>query len=145
MLKHLAFFAFLASLLQSAWADCFDDAASYHSVNPWILRAIASVESEFRPQTVVANKNGSVDRGMTGINSIHLPELARYGIGASDMFDACKSIYVAAWLLKKKINKYGNNYMAIGAYHSETTAKRVVYAAKVQKRIEEWTARGWLQ
>lgn len=145
MLKKLAFAVLLAGPIQAARADCFDDAALFHQVNPWILRGIASVESDFRPRTIVSNNNGSVDRGMTGINSVHLPELAKYGIGATDMFDACKSIYVAAWLLKKKMSKHGNNYTAVGAYHSETPAKRDLYAAKVRRRIEEWSARGWIR
>lgn len=61
------------------------------------------------------------------------------------MFDACKSIYVAGWLLKKKIDKYGNNYKAVGAYHSETPDKRDLYASKIRRRITEWTARGWVR
>ena len=32
-----------------ASADCFDDAAQYHTVNPWVLRAITAQESGFNP------------------------------------------------------------------------------------------------
>lgn len=82
---------------------------------------------------------------MTGINSVHLPELAKFGIGASDLLDACKSIYVAAWHLRKKMTKYGNNYKAVGAYHSETPDRLEVYASKIRRRIVDWTARGWIR
>lgn len=135
----------LLSTFNLAKADCFDDAGFYHQVNPWILRAIAAEESGFRPNTVVRNSNDSLDRGMTGINSVHLPELAKFGIRANDLLDACKSIYVAAWHLRKKMTKYGNNYKAVGAYHSETPDRLEVYASKIRRRIVDWTARGWVR
>ena len=137
--------ALLFGTFNAAKADCFDDAGLYHQVNPWILRAIAAEESGFRPNTVVKNSNNSLDRGMTGINSVHLPELAKFGIGATDLMDACKSIYVAAWHLRKKMTKYGNNYKAVGAYHSETPDRLEVYASKIRRRIVDWTARGWIR
>lgn len=89
-------------------ADCFDDAAAYHHVNPWILRAIAARESGFKPNTLVSNSNHTVDIGQAGINSVHLPELARYGISREDLLDGCKSTYVSGWQLAKKIHKFGN-------------------------------------
>lgn len=145
LLRNWLVFGFLTTSLNAANADCFDDAAHFQQVNPWVLRAIAAEESSFRPSIVTNNTNRSVDRGLTGTNSVHLPELAKFGIGASDLFAPCKSIYVAAWLLKKKMNKHGNNYIAVGAYHSETPDKRDIYANKIRRRISEWTARGWIR
>lgn len=144
LLKNLVLFVLLSAAFDVANADCFDDAGLYQQVNPWILRAIAAEESSFRSGIVNNNTNRSVDRGLTGTNSVHLPELAKFGIAANDLFDPCKSIYVAAWLLKKKITKHGNNYIAVGAYHSETPEKRDIYANKIRRRISEWTARGWI-
>jgi Transglycosylase SLT domain len=133
----------LACAVQTtAKADCFDDAAGYHNVNPWILRAIAAVESGFKPVTVARNTDGSLDRGMTGINSVHLPQLARYGITASDLLDGCKSIYVAAWHLRNRINDRGNTWEAVGTYHSKTPSKRDVYINKVRRVINFWIERG---
>jgi len=126
-----------------AQADCFDEAARYHTVNPWILRAITAQESGFNPNVKHRpNKDGSIDRGWTGINSVHLPELARYGITASDLADPCKSVFLAGWHLRKKINRFGNTWEAVGAYHSQTPSKRDIYAAKIRRIIEFWTARG---
>jgi len=119
-------------------ADCFDDAASFHGVNPWILRGIAKVESGFDPKALNNNKNGSVDIGMTQTNSIHLPALAQYGVSKSDLHDPCKSVYVAAWLLRKKVNKHGNTWQAVGAYHSETPRYRDIYSAKVSAAVQKW-------
>ena len=126
----------------TAMADCFDDAAKYHNVNPWILRAIAAVESGFKPVTIARNTDGSLDRGMTGINSVHLPQLARYGITAGDLLDGCKSVYVAAWHLRNRINERGNTWEAVGTYHSKTPSKRDVYTNKIRRVIGFWIERG---
>jgi hypothetical protein len=79
-----------------AHADCFDEVAEFHHVHPWILRAIAARESGFTPNTVSPNTNGSIDIGEMGTNSVHLPELARYGINQNDLLDSFKSVYVGA-------------------------------------------------
>lgn len=123
-------------------ADCFDEAARFHTVNPWILRAIAAQESGFKAATIVQNRNGTLDRGMFGINSVHLPELARYGVTAQDLMDSCKSAYLGAWHLRKKINKHGNSWRAVGAYHSETPWRRDRYALTIQRIIEYWSKQG---
>lgn len=141
-LRAALFLLVVLSPLASANADCFDEAARYHTVNPWILRAIAANESGFKPATVARNSNGSVDRGLTGINSVHLPELARYGVTADDLMDGCKSVYIAAWHLKKKIKKFGNTWTAVGAYHSETERHRNRYARVIQRIVEYWAAQG---
>lgn len=126
----------------NASADCFDDAAAFHGVNPWILRAIASVESGFNPNATRLNSNGSSDVGFTQTNSVHFQELNKYGISKNDLYDPCKSIYVAGWLLRKKINKHGNTWDAVGTYHSETPKHRDAYAAKVRSVVAEWARSG---
>lgn len=128
-----------------AYADCFDEAAQFHHVNPWVLRAIAAQESGFKPHTVSRNTNGSVDIGEMGTNSVHLPELARYGISRSDLLDSCKSIYVGAWRLAQKVKKYGNTWEAFGAYHSETPLYRDRYKTRIRQIIEFWTAQGLIR
>jgi soluble lytic murein transglycosylase-like protein len=128
-----------------AHADCFDDAAEYHHVNPWILRAIAARESGFKPDTMSRNTNGTVDIGMFGTNSVHLPELARYGINQADLLDSCKSAYVAAWRLAKMVKKYGNTWQAVGSYHSETPVHRVRYETLIRQIIDFWTAQGLMR
>lgn len=126
-----------------AAADCFDESAQYHNVNPWILRAIAGQESGFNAAAKhPTNTDGSIDRGMTGINSVHLPELARFGITADDLQDTCKSIYLAGWRLRAMIDKYGNTWEAVGAYNSKTPSKRDVYKEKIRRIIDFWIAKG---
>ncbi|WP_194725914.1 lytic transglycosylase domain-containing protein [Noviherbaspirillum malthae] len=146
-MKTLTFLigAYIAATSSSAWADCYDAAAAYHRVNPWILRAIAAEESSFKPNAVGRNSNGSEDVGVTQTNSVHFEELRRYGIGRNDLFDACTSVYVAGWLLQKKVKRHGNTWTAVGAYHSETPEKRDSYARRIKRTIEAWTRAGYIK
>jgi soluble lytic murein transglycosylase-like protein len=72
------------------------------------------------------------------INSIHFSALAQQGVPARALTDACVNIFVAAWLLKQKMVKYGNTWHAVGAYHSETPIKRDAYARDIQKILVTW-------
>lgn len=121
-----------------AKADCFDDAASYQSVNPYVLRAIAWHESKGDPTAVHRNSNGSIDVGELQINSVHFPKLATWGITPSALMDRCTNIYVAAWRLRTMMEKYGNTWEAIGAYHSETPQHRDKYARAIQQILASW-------
>lgn len=120
--------------------DCIDQAAAYHHVNPVVLRAMAWHESRMKSWVIGKNKNGSYDIGLMQINSIHLAELAKFGIGPQHLTDACVSAYVGAWKYRIKVNKHGNTWTAVGAYHSETPVHRDAYAAKIAAIVRSWTA-----
>ncbi|KHK49868.1 lytic transglycosylase [Ralstonia sp. A12] len=124
--------ALLAALPSSALADCIDDAAAYHGVNAQVLRAIGYQESHLNSQAHNWNRNGSEDLGMFQINTIHLSELARYGIGRQMLYDPCVSAYVAAWHLARKVQLHGNSWYAVGAYHSESPGENGIYARAVE-------------
>lgn len=128
----------LACASTAAQADCFESAAVYHGVNPLILRAIAHVESRGNPQAIHRNKNGTMDIGELQINSIHLRELAAFGIRAKDLLDECVNVYVAAWHLKKQMAAYGNTWDAVGAYHSRSPRLRDDYARLVKATLVKW-------
>ncbi|RQH06132.1 lytic transglycosylase domain-containing protein [Paraburkholderia dinghuensis] len=121
-----------------AHADCFDEAARYQKVNPLILRAIAWQESHNRPDAVHRNANGSTDYGVMQINSVHLPTLLQYGISQSTLMEPCKNVYIAAWHLRQKMNKYGNTWAAVGAYHSESPSLRDRYAQDIAGILRQW-------
>ncbi|MCP3708085.1 lytic transglycosylase domain-containing protein [Paraburkholderia sp. CNPSo 3274] len=127
-----------ASVSTLAHADCFDEAARYQKVNPLILRAIAWQESHNRPDAVHRNANGSTDYGVMQINSVHLPVLSQYGISQSTLMEPCKNVYIAAWHLRQKMNKYGNTWAAVGAYHSETPTMRDQYAQQIADILRKW-------
>jgi soluble lytic murein transglycosylase-like protein len=118
--------------------DCFDQAGVYQGVNPAVLRAIAWVESKGDPTAITRNANGSIDVGQLQINSIHFGDLARQGVPHGALTDPCVNIYVAAWLLKQKMVKYGNTWRAIGAYHSESPKLRDAYARSIQQILVNW-------
>ncbi|MCO8591629.1 lytic transglycosylase domain-containing protein [Burkholderia multivorans] len=138
-------FASLVWIAAGAWfasanahADCFDEAARYQKVNALILRAIAWQESRNRPSALNKNTNGSVDYGLMQINSVHLSTLSRYGIDRDTLMEPCKNVYIAAWHLRQKMNRYGNTWQAVGAYHSETPALRDKYARQIAAILAQW-------
>jgi hypothetical protein len=120
------------SYCASAQADCYDHAAYQYQVNPWVLRAIVDVESEGNPSAVRKNRNGSIDRGAAQINSVHLNELAQYGIGPNELMNECVSINVAGWLLRKRIKEFGNTCRALGSYHNKNERERNDYIEKIR-------------
>lgn len=134
--------ALVAAANGVARADCIDDAATYHHVNALVLRAIAQQESSFRSNIVTRNTNGSVDIGMFGTNSIHLPDLATVGVGPDDLKEPCVAAYVAAWMYRKKIVRHGNTWTAVGAYHSETPRHRDRYAQAIHRIVQSYLAGG---
>ncbi|RFU47396.1 lytic transglycosylase domain-containing protein [Paraburkholderia sp. DHOC27] len=136
----VAFSTVIVTLLAAgqAHADCFDEAAKYQKVNPLILRAIAWQESHNRPEALHKNANGSTDYGLMQINSVHLPVLAQYGISTSTLMEPCKNVYIAAWHLRQQMNKYGNTWQAVGAYHSETPTLRDQYARQIVAILQKW-------
>lgn len=123
---------------RTASADCIDDAAAYQHVHPHVLRAIAYHESRMRPSTVNRNTNRSIDIGLMGINTVHSGELARHGISNTTLFDPCVNAYVGAWLLRRKVDKYGATWKAVAAYHSETPALGETYMRKIQDVMRRW-------
>ncbi|POR52066.1 transglycosylase-like protein with SLT domain [Paraburkholderia eburnea] len=132
--------AFGVSSAQAAASenDCFEKAGAYQGVNPLVLRAVAWRESKGDAAAVNRNTNGSIDVGQAQINSIHFPELARQGIPHRALTDPCVNIFVAAWLLKQKMVRYGNTWRAIGAYHSESPGERDAYARSIQAILVSW-------
>jgi soluble lytic murein transglycosylase-like protein len=120
--------------------DCLDEAAAFHRVNPWVLRAIIWQESGNRPGVVVRNTNGSVDVGLGQINSVHYRELGLYNVAPAQLLDSCVNTYVAAWLLAKKMKAHGNTWEAVGAYHSETPAEKWLYVNRIQAILARWQA-----
>lgn len=119
---------------------CIDRAAAYHQVSPVLLRAIAWHEGGFKTHWVSKNTNGSRDIGALQINSIHLKELAQYGVHEADLLDGCVSAYVGAWHLKRQIDKYGLTWQAVGAYHSATPEHNAKYANIIIGVLASWGA-----
>ncbi len=120
--------------------QCIAGAAAYQGVPAVLLQAIAWNESRMRTDAVAHNKNGSVDLGAFQINTIHLPRLALEGIRQQHLMDGCVSSYVAAWHLRRQIDKYGYTWQAIGAYHSATPQHNERYRNQIYQTLRSWGA-----
>lgn len=113
---------------------CWDKAGAAYGVDPWLLFAIAKVESSFNPNATNRNKDKrkSLDMGMMQINSFWLPTLSKFGITKEHLFDPCTSVFVGAWIVAQNIKQFGYNQDGIGAYNSPRNVKiRRNYAKKV--------------
>lgn len=120
-----------------------EPAAQFHNVNEGVLKAILKVESSGNPLAINRNANGTVDVGIAQMNSMHFKELAKYNIVPNQLFDACTAIYVAAWHLAKQIDRWGNTWFAIGAYHSATPYYNTRYQALVNNAMVELGYADW--
>jgi soluble lytic murein transglycosylase-like protein len=120
---YLSGCAALLSLPAHAFA-CWDEAGQRYGISPQILYAIARVESHLNPQAINLThrqRTGTYDIGLMQINSSNLPALARHGITEKDLYDACTSIHVGAWLLAKTLSRHGLNWDGVGAYNAACT------------------------
>lgn len=108
------------TLFSSEMERCIVPAAEFHGVNAFVLRAILKVESGLKPGAIGKNRNGTIDVGIGQMNSMHFPALAKVGVSPESLMNACVGTYVAAWHLRKSIDKYGNTWFGIAAYHSTT-------------------------
>ena len=117
-------------------AACWQEAANRYQVDPALLYAIARTESDLNPKAFHRNRDGSTDIGLMQINSAWLPDLARHGIAAQDLWQPCTNIHVGAWVLAQKIKKHGMTWDAVGAYNAATPFKRIRYAWKVYANLD---------
>jgi hypothetical protein len=137
----------------TASASCWEEAGGRYGVHPWLLAAIATVESGLNPRAVNRShesRTGSVDLGLMQINSRWLPVLARYGITREGLLEPCTSVMVGAWILADLFARHGATWEAVGAYNAACTqlrreacaAQRNAYAAKVHAALPSWLAHG---
>ncbi len=141
----------LLALLAGSWHQalraasgeaCLFSASTTYGVNPWVLRAILWNESRFDPKAVNHNANGSRDMGIGQVNSVHLPALQRHGIGEEHLLDLCTGVNVSAWLLRAQMDRYGNTWFAVGAYHSVTPSLNARYAQRIKETLRSWGVLG---
>ena len=145
----------LAGMLAGLWGGvalaappelegCFAEASERYGVSVPLLKAVAEVESGFRPEAVNrANSNGTYDVGVMQINSWWFPKLeAEYGITEADLKHPCTNINVGAWVLATNFSTLGWSWEAIGAYNAGTGADkhnlRLEYAERVYAALERY-------
>ncbi|MDQ1090611.1 hypothetical protein QE400_000024 [Xanthomonas sacchari] len=118
-----------------ASGDCVASAAARYQLPLPIFKAVVGEEAGWvglkKP-----NKNGSFDYGPAQINSVHLGELARYGVSEKQlMWDRCVNLHVSAYRLRFEINRVGDVWRGVGNYHSRTPTVSRAYAERVRKRV----------
>jgi hypothetical protein len=120
---------------RSIMEQCIAYQAQRFGLDPTLMRAIATVESNFNPRAV--SPAGAV--GLMQINRTWLPTLAKFGIVERDLYDPCTSAEVGAWILSQLFLDRGASWVAVGAYNAactvlkgdDCTKARASYAWKV--------------
>lgn len=103
-----------------------------------LLKAIAWKESRGHPNAVGPRlKDGNVALGLMQINTVHLQTLAQFGIRRENLFNACTSQEVGAWVLSNCIAQFGATWKSVGCYYagpkSTNTAAQIGYVKDVQR------------
>ena len=122
-----------------AFAFCFEAAGAEYGVSPRLLWSIAKVESDFTPQAVNWNQNGTYDYGLMQINSAGAQKL---GIGVwRSLGDPCANVKAGAWILARCVGRYGYTWEAVGCYNASNDSKRAQYARRVYAVFKKYFRR----
>lgn len=118
---------------------CMVTAAERYHIPLPIMQAVIKTEGGW-DGLKKRNTNGSYDLGRAQINTIHLPELSKYGITESQLAnDPCTNLHVAAYRLRFEINRVDDFWRGVGNYHSRTPHLNKAYRARVQKNLASIT------
>jgi len=102
-----------SSALSAGRADLdtiFDAAGQRYNISPKLLKAVAKVESNFRPDVTST-------AGAMGIMQL-MPGTAR-GLGVTDAFDPEQNIMGGAKYLRQMLDRFGGDIrLALGAYNA---------------------------
>ena len=126
-----------------ALAMCIFAAAQTYVVPPSVILGILNVEGG-RVGQAVKNTNNTYDLGPMQINTIWIPELAKFwGVEKAEATklvrdDPCINIGVGAWILRTKMDKTGSLTKGIAYYHSGTPKLGNRYRKKVMKAMKHY-------
>jgi soluble lytic murein transglycosylase-like protein len=105
---------------------CFASAADRSGIPEGLLRAVAKVESNFRPDAVHYNTDGTHDVGVMQINSSHFAVLeAQFHITEQILLERpCVNIYVGARILGSFLQQYRGTWRGVGSYGAGISATK---------------------
>jgi hypothetical protein len=122
--------------------DCVVEAARANDVPLAALLGILAVEGG-RVGEALRNTNGTFDLGPFQLNTCNLTLLEAQGFAPESILrDGCVNVHAAAKLLRLELERAGNIWAAVGAYHSRTPTKRNAYIAKVRAQLVRMSGRG---
>lgn len=135
---------------------CVYHAATRYRLTPRILEAIVHVESKGNPYAVSVNEKGeghsqgpltyteakavvqklwkegkNFDVGLTEINSIHMKT---YRLDPVLLLDPCTNLYWGAFILRQKVNQFGEGWVAVGRYNGSRNV--VGYSWKIFEALK---------
>ncbi|MGO9139715.1 MAG: lytic transglycosylase domain-containing protein [Syntrophales bacterium] len=123
-----------------AQAYCFEEAGRLYNISPQLLWSIAKVESNFQPEALNWNRNGTYDFGVMQINSSW-----RMALGEerwTKLGEPCMNVKVGAWILAQCIARHGYTWKAVGFYNAASKNKRDAYARKVYDVLVRYAHHG---
>jgi soluble lytic murein transglycosylase-like protein len=137
-MRHLIVLAVTAAMATAAHAqndqdNCWVQAGLRYNVSPHALVAIATQESKLNAGAINVNKNGTVDYGLMGINTVWLKQLSQFGITEQHLMQPCINVHIGAWIYSQHVRSFGNTWRAIGAYHSKTPSLSSKYVSAIQR------------
>ena len=115
---------------------CLELVSSRYKVHPLVISLVAQVEGGWSGARI-KNTNGTFDLGKMQINTIHIPELSKYGITEKMLQNNdCISVGVAAWYIRKvTVDQTATGsedyFRAIARYHSKNEPHLTRYANKL--------------
>lgn len=115
--------------------ECIREAAQRHEVPLAGLLGILATEGG-KPGEALSNRNGTWDMGPFQLNTCHVNALFERGVSPHDVLtDACVNADAAAWLLARELDRTGDLWEAIGAYHSRTRHLHRAYVRRVKNNL----------
>lgn len=163
ILIHLSVAHAAMSNAQPSLDSMFQEAAQAANVPAPLTRAIARVESGLNPWALniegkgylfpsktqalekakVAQATGqSFDSGLMQINNRWLE---RWQIPLEEAFDPQTNIHLGSRILKREIDRHGETWNAVGAYHSPSETRQREYIAKVKAALDRTITKAPLQ
>jgi type IV secretion system protein VirB1 len=128
---------------------CVQQAAHRYHVSPVLLEAIVHVESEGNPLAVGVNRQNEGESGGrlsytqaaelvsrlwqqganfdVGLGQINSRNLEQYRVHPAYLLDACVNLQWAAFVLRQKLDLFGNNWVAIGRYNGSKRLTQYVW------------------
>lgn len=110
-------------------------------IDPLLLKAIAWKESRGHADAVgPLLKDGNVALGQMQINTVHLPELRKFGIERRHLLNACVSQEVGAWVLADCMSKFGATWKSVGCYYTGPKSSNVVAQLEYVRDVQRFYA-----